>query len=128
MLTFFLYTILFWISGACFARYYFLAIQPGKVLDYIFNYQSRLEKLFSKGGIYRLLENMLGGCEMCFCSFMGLIWFLPYVLFTNSVGHMWIPTNSVWSAIGVNIIWYIVYSSVQFNANLLFVTGKLFNK
>lgn len=128
MLTFFLYTILFWIAGGCFARYYFLAIQHGKILDVLFGYQNMLERLFSKGGKWRLIENMLGGCEMCYCSFAALLWFAPYVMFTYTVGNVWLPFGSIGAAIAVNLIWGLVYTSIQFNLNLLFVTGKLFNK
>lgn len=128
MLTFILYTILFWFSGGCFARYFYLSIQQDKVLDVLFSWQKMLSKFFERGGKWRLLDDMLGGCIMCFSSFVGLLWFVCYCVFLNTAFDCWIPTNSSIAFASVNFIWFLVFTSVQHTTNMLFITGKLFNK
>lgn len=128
MLNFFLYTILFLVAGACASRYFYLSAQPEQVVDVVFGWQNMLQNLHDKGKYWGLLAKGLGDCEMCYCSLTAVGWFTLYALFMNVAINTWIPTNSIFSAIALNIIWYFVYASLQFNANLLFVTGKLFNK
>lgn len=124
MLIFLLYTSLFWFAGASFAWLFWASTRPEQVLDVIFKWQNMLAYLFGKGGYPRLLAKGIGDCELCTANAMGIVWFFAYRVFMVGSVDLWIPSSSAGMAIAVNIVWFLFYTSVQWNLNRWFITGK----
>lgn len=121
MLSFLLYTLLFWVGTACAARVAYFSIQPGQWVDSIFGWQRMLDRLYASTQPWRrALEKILGGCEMCFSHFVAFCSFWLYVIFAHQVLHFWItsPVSGWGWKIIVNIIWYLLYGSMGTILNL----------
>jgi hypothetical protein len=120
MLTFLLYTLVFWLAGACIVKIWHFAIQPTQALDLLFHWQNMLAKMYSsKYKTIQLFGKALGDCEMCMSFWFNIIWYAVYVAF---LWHIW-PWHTVW----MNIIWFVVYHSIGTIIGL-FTIIKLFGK
>lgn len=115
MLTILLYSLLFLAANVAMGRFALLAVAPENMLDILFGWQNMLNRMWSsKNKLVKLLEKMLGGCNMCLLHMVSIMSYIMYAVCLNIVGHAWITdyvSGSVWKVV-INIIWYIVFVSI----------------
>ncbi len=133
LIIFLIFTVIFMIATACFGKLFHFAIQPGQVLDKLFNYQDMLERLFRSGKTYKqYLGKALGDCSMCFTSWGAFLSFWVYLFFCLKGLRFWITDileyESGWrgdiSFWGINVIWYIIYVSITAILSNTFISEK----
>lgn len=123
MLTFLLYTVVFWFAGGCILWLFNLMIQPDGALDVVFGWQKMLAKLYNGSKWQQLLGKALGDCPQCTAFWFMPFWYGVYVLFMNVVIGYWITTS-----IGGNIVWYIVFHAIGAVAGFVFIIAKMRKK
>lgn len=115
LLTILLYSLLFLAANVAMGRFALLAVAPENMLDILFGWQSMLNKMWeSKNKIVKLLEKMLGGCNMCLLHMVSIVSYIMYYIASTKIGHVWVTdyvTGSIWKVV-INIIWYIVFVSI----------------
>lgn len=106
----FIFTSVFFIFGTAFlANILHFITQEKQLLDLIFNYQKRLEKIGSKSGfINTALYKILGGCFICFSHFVSVISFVVFCCFFVTKGE-WFSTLQSFSGIVINALYYLIY-------------------
>lgn len=115
LLTFLIYTLLFWFAGACMLKLFTFAIQPGQILDKIFNWQAMLKKMYeSKYARMQLLGKVMGDCDICVTYWFMFFWFWCYFMFLHLLNFWFITKyiDNIFASIIVNIIWYFLFQSI----------------
>ncbi len=112
MLTFLLFTVIFWAGSAAIARVLYFSIQQGQWLDRLFGWQAMLAKLYEGPQRWKAdAGKVLGDCRMCFGHFIVFLSYWAYYIFCKISLGLWVTDGMEgWVSIGfTNTVWYMLF-------------------
>lgn len=125
MLIFLIITILFIFGGMFATKIVWNMMQDGGMFDVLLGWHKLRDRLYAKGQhrpIYRLIENILGGCAQCMSFWFALLWTGIYYSFCK-IRIGWISDGyNLPSAIGITIIWVVLCWAVTAGLGHWFLT------
>lgn len=124
MLTFLLYTLVFWIANACFTWIAYILIQPGQLFGSWQHTLNRMHEAHSQ--LLNALAKPLGDCSLCWSHMWAIMWFVFYCLFMNKIVGYWV-TDLVdgrgW-IIFFNVMWYLLYIPIATGLSTYLINRK----
>jgi len=127
MLAILIASIIFWVAGMFATKILWDMMQTGGMWDVLFKFGRLRDSLYAKGEtkpFYRLLENVLGGCEQCMSFWFGLIWTIIYYIFCK-IRIGWITDGLHYpTSVLINMIWGITFWSITAGLGHWFLTYK----